>query len=304
MRVEIEDDLDLDRIAASGQCFRWRRLADSSWLIPAFGTFVIVRQVSDSGRQEKKKQNNISLHGGSVTLDLSCSPEEYEKIWAPYFDLNTSYRAIRKMVDPADAFLNAAAEAGRGIRILRQDPFETLISFLISQRKSIPAIQTAIERLCSVYGDPIGEAEGKKIFSFPSAERLAAMECEKYGYGNVTGTCPYREKGIRSCGLGYRLSYIKRTAEFAASNPAAMSDFSALSDDGLKEALLSFYGVGIKVCSCTMLFGFHRLDAFPVDVWMKRALAEHYPAGFDGERYRPYNGVMQQYMFAYYRSRN
>ena len=195
MRIEIDDDLDLDRIAGSGQCFRWRRLADGSWLIPAFGTCVTVRQISSGDRSERRKGNIAGGQASPVILDFSCSAEEYEKLWAPYFDLNTSYRSIRKMIDPEDAFLKAAAEEGCGIRILRQDPFETLISFLISQRKSIPAIQTAIERLCRVYGKEIGEAEGKPVYSFPTAEALTSMKCEKYGYGNVIGTCPYKEAG-------------------------------------------------------------------------------------------------------------
>lgn len=311
MRIEIDDDLDLGKIAESGQCFRWKRLSDGAWMIPAFGTYVIARQVT--GMAERAKAAGAGKSEGSgpsvkkpevpALLDLSCTPEEYESLWKNYFDLETSYRGIRAMIDPEDAFLQSAAEVGKGIRILRQDPFETLISFLISQRKSIPAISTAIERLCRVYGDPLGEAEGGTIYSFPTAESLSAMKCEKYGYGNVVGTCPEREAGFSSCGLGYRLPYIKKTSDFFAANGSALTEFSSLPDEDLKEALLSFYGVGVKVASCTMLFGFHRLNAFPVDVWIQRALHDHYPAGFDFDRYRPYNGVMQQYMFAFYKNK-
>lgn len=310
MRIEIDDDLDLGKIAESGQCFRWKRLSDGAWMIPAFGTYVIARQVT--GMAERAKAAGAGKSEGSgpsvkkpevpALLDLSCTPEEYEHLWKNYFDLGTSYRRIRESIDPADSFLQSAAAVGKGIRILRQKPFETLISFLISQRKSIPAISTAIERLCRVYGKPLGEVEGETVYSFPSAEGLAAFQCEKYGYGNAVGTCPEREAGFSSCGLGYRLPYIKKTANFFAENENALAEFSVLSDEDLKEALLSFYGVGVKVCACTMLFGFHRLDAFPVDVWIQRALADHYPDGFDFDRYRPYNGVMQQYMFAYYKN--
>ena len=318
MRVEINDDLDLEKIAESGQCFRWKRLSGGSWLIPAFGKYVIVRQLSDAvpsgpvagttkpgpvkGRHENAKAGDSAAGTDApAILDLSCTPEEYETYWKNYFDLETSYKEIRAAIDPADTFLTATAGVRKGIRILRQEAFETLISFLISQRKSIPAISTAIERLCRVYGRPIGEEEGETIYSFPTPESLSAMKCEKYGYGNAVGTCPEREAGFSSCGLGYRLPYIKKAADFFAANGNALTEFSSLSDEDLKEALLSFYGVGIKVASCTMLFGFHRLDAFPVDVWMQRALHDHYPDGFDFDRYRPYNGVMQQYIFTSYR---
>lgn len=340
MKIEIEDDLDLDKIAESGQCFRWKKIDEGKYLIPAFGRFVIAGLFDEDGKKP---------------LELSCDEKEFDEIWKDYFDFGTSYTGIRKKIDASDLFLKNSAEAGKGIRILRQDPFETLISFIVSQRKNIPAIESAVERLSKTYGHVVGEYEGEEIYSFPTIVDLQKMHCPKYDSKDADEKkgmdvdekfikCPYKEKGFDSCGLGYRLPYIKKTVgeidkeaeQFSAeafseidgsikSDQSTISDhkmeseqsaevnknidkyleyLQSLDDDSLREKLLSFHGVGIKVASCTMLFGFHRLNDFPIDVWMKRALAEHYPDGFPFDKYAPFNGVMQQYIFAYYRAMN
>lgn len=341
MKIEIEDDLDLDKIAESGQCFRWKKIDEGKYLIPAFGRFIVAGLFDDNGKN---------------TLELSCDEKEFSEIWKDYFDFETSYSNIRAKIDSKDLFLKNSAEAGKGIRILRQDPFETLISFIISQRKNIPAIESAVERLSKTYGHAVGEYDGDEIYSFPTIDELRKMRCPKYDSENADEKkgidvdekflkCPYKEKGFDSCGLGYRLPYIEKTVDeilqdagqlstagFSEANDSRahsvqitsisndikniqntetensiedyLNNLNSLSDDSLRDKLLSFYGVGIKVASCTMLFGFHRLNDFPIDVWMNRALAEHYPDGFPFERYTPFNGVMQQYIFAYYRAIN
>lgn len=294
MVVHIEDDIDLAKIDASGQCFRWRHPAEKRWIIPAFGK---VLQVEELGNNE---------------FWFECTAEEFENVWKDYLDLQTSYRDIRASIPDIDLYMKKAGDLGAGIRILRQDPWETLGTFIMSQRKNIPAIRQCVERLCSCAGDNLGTYQGEKISSFPSPDAILGIRCRKIS--PEQGRCSYQERGIPLCGLGYRMPYVMAAAEWAAAitaepgiarNPRPSTDAgaklsaaaAALSDEQLLQELMKIKGVGIKVASCTALFGFHRTNAFPVDVWMKRVLSQHYPAGFNLSAYAPYAGIMQQYLF-------
>ena len=243
-------------------------------------------------------------------------------MWKDYLDLQTSYRDIRASIPDSDLYMKKAGDLGAGIRILRQDPWETLGTFIMSQRKNIPAIRQCVERLCSCAGDNLGTYQGEKISSFPSPDAILGIHCRKIS--PEQGRCSYQERGIPLCGLGYRMPYVMAAAEWAAAIPPVTSSVrgnadsqdiarkprpsadagaklsaaaAALSDEQLLQELMKIKGVGIKVASCTALFGFHRTNAFPVDVWMKRVLSQHYPAGFNLSAYAPYAGIMQQYMF-------
>lgn len=294
MVVRIEDDIDLAKIDASGQCFRWRHPAEKRWIIPAFGK---VLQVEELGNNE---------------FWFECTAEEFENVWKDYLDLQTSYRDIRASIPDSDLYMKKAGDLGAGIRILRQDPWETLGTFIMSQRKNIPAIRQCVERLCSCAGDNLGTYQGEKISSFPSPDAILGIRCRKIS--PEQGRCSYQERGIPLCGLGYRMPYVMAAAEWAAAitaepggarKPLPSADAgaklsaaaAALSDEQLLQELMKIKGVGIKVASCTALFGFHRTNAFPVDVWMKRVLSQHYPAGFNLSAYAPYAGIMQQYLF-------
>lgn len=294
MVVRIEDDIDLAKIDASGQCFRWRHPAEKRWIIPAFGK---VLQVEELGNNE---------------FWFECTAEEFENVWKDYLDLQTSYRDIRASIPDSDLYMKKAGDLGAGIRILRQDPWETLGTFIMSQRKNIPAIRQCVERLCSCAGDNLGTYQGEKISSFPSPDAILGIRCRKISLEQ--GRCSYQERGIPLCGLGYRMPYVMAAAEWAAAitaepggarKPLPSADAgaklsaaaAALSDEQLLQELMKIKGVGIKVASCTALFGFHRTNAFPVDVWMKRVLSQHYPAGFNFSAYAPYAGIMQQYLF-------
>ena len=278
-------DLDLNKTADSGQCFRWKQLDDQYYRITAFGRVVYLR-IQDG------------------LLQTSCSGEEFQKIWSRYLDLDTDYRKIRDKIPRKDRYLTAAAECGKGIHILRQDPFETLITFLLSQRKNIPAIRECVEKLCRVAGDSLGVFDGEEVYAFPSAEQIGRLQCRKAG---ETG-CSWQEAGETTCSLGYRMPYLRETVRKwreleEESRPESLEDrFQMLTDEELLNRLTEFRGVGIKVASCTALFGFHRLDCFPVDVWIARTLKEQYPEGFDRKQLEPFAGVMQQYMFYYSRS--
>lgn len=282
MTVEIKDDLDLQKIAESGQCFRWEKTE-------ALDNPVLYRIIA-GGRVLFIEDR------GECVFDLSCSENDYVSFWHDYLDLDTDYRKIRSYVKKDDGFLSRAAENGKGIRILRQDRWESLISFIISQRKNIPAIRASIEKLCRAAGRKITLADGEKkwlkergvpdeyseeLYAFPDPEEL-------YGLS---------EEGLKACSTGYRAPYLRRTAEDVLSGSMDLSYMESLNDDELLSELMKLYGVGKKVASCTALFGFHRLNFFPVDVWIERVLETHYIEGFPFESYDPWNGVMQQYMF-------
>lgn len=270
MIVRIEDDFDLRKIADSGQCFRFNECADG-YSVVAGDKYVFVRKMTTD-----------------ETFEFDCTEEDFNTYWKKYFDLETDYRKIRGLIDPnEDQYLFDASEYGTGIRILRQDPWEMLISFIISQRKNIPAIKASIEKICALAGKKIATDKlGNDVFSFPTPEELAKCSIEQ----------------LSACSLGYRDKYVKQAAMDVASGAVKLEEWDGLDDAGLMEKLLSLYGVGVKVANCEILFGYHRLDAFPKDVWINKVLDLKYPQGFLFDKYKPYNGVMQQYLFFYSRS--
>ncbi|MGO5314519.1 DNA-3-methyladenine glycosylase family protein [Bilifractor sp. LCP21S3_A7] len=270
MVTEISDDFDLKKIADSGQCFRWTETEDGYEII-AGSHWVRIREES-RGNEE-----------GRHCLELSCSRKEFETFWRQYFDLGLDYSSVRRRIDPEkDPYLYRASACGTGIRILNQDPWETLITFIVSQRKNIPAIRLSVDKLCRMAGTRLAEEQ----YSFPGPEQMCSLSGEQ----------------LAECGLGYRAKYVHRAAEDAADGRIDFGRLKGLPDDELKEELMALYGVGIKVANCVMLFGFHRLDSFPEDVWILRLLEEEYPGGFPFDAYKPYNGIMQQYLFWYRRT--
>lgn len=259
--------LDLKGIAQSGQCFRMWETPDGVQLV-AKGKFL---QVWDLGQD---------------MFRFSCSQEEYETLWKEYFDLNTDYSQYQACILKKDRFLQQAAAYGQGLRILHQDPFEMLISFIISQRKSIPAIRTAVEQLCKTFGQPIDTPQGQ-LWTFPTADQLAGARIEQ----------------LKECGLGYRAGYVLDAATKVATGELDLEQIANCKDEVLLRRLQTVSGVGIKVASCTALFGYHRLQALPVDIWMQRVLEQEY-GGTWPRSYKKYAGVLQQYMFYYARSGN
>ncbi|MCR5774682.1 MAG: DNA-3-methyladenine glycosylase 2 family protein [Lachnospiraceae bacterium] len=257
-------NLDLRQIAESGQCFRMRMTGEKSAKVTAFGK---VLELKDEGNGE---------------IWFSCSEKEFNSIWYDYFDLETDYAGYIDSIDPADRFLTEAAKYGHGIRILRQDPFETLISFIISQRKNIPAIQSAVEKLCWVCGEKISE----DIYSFPSPKAIAGLS----------------EKELSECSLGYRAPYVREAARRAACGEIDPEAMRKLPDAELFDELVSIYGVGKKIANCVMLFAYHRIAAFPEDVWIRRIEDTYYGGEFPVSEYPGYAGVLQQYMFFYART--
>ena len=273
MVVKVEDDLDLEKISESGQCFRWTREEENSGL-----TYRIIAG--------KNCLYITSLGRGCYELD--CTEDEYRDFWRDYFDLEENYRSIRERIDPdQDPFLWEAAESEKGIRILRQDPWEMLITFIISQNRNIPAIRRSVELLSKACGQKKTDSKGRTYYAFPEPMAVEAL----------------MEKDLADCRLGYRCKYVHAAAEAVSGGMIDLNRLRSAEDEEVMSALTGLFGVGIKVASCVSLFGFHHTNAFPIDVWIKRILADQYPKGYPYERYWPYNGIYQQYMFAFYRHR-
>jgi len=269
MEIRIEDDLDLKKIADSGQCFRWTEIGPDSYRIIADDKCLRIRKTGDS------------------RFALYCPEEEFQDFWHDYLDLDESYSGIREKIErDRDEFLYRASEHEKGIRILRQNPWEMLITFIISQNKNIPAIRRSIELLAETCGSRLTDREGDQYFAFPTAEAVAGL----------------KEEQLRACSLGYRCRYIHEAAMAVANGDMDLNRLTGTDEEETLQALTGLSGVGKKVASCVSLFGLHRLNAFPIDVWIKRILAEQYPNGYPFDDYSPFNGVYQQYMFAYYRN--
>lgn len=254
-------ELDLAVTLDCGQCFRFQQEPDGSFYGIAFGEPLRLRQDADS------------------IVFYKTSEEDFKTIWKPYFDLDTDYAAIRDFLSVDDTMAKAIAFAP-GIRILRQSPFEALVSFLISQNNNIPRIKTSIQRLCEQFGRPLAE-DG---FAFPEPEALWNLEKED----------------LAGLGLGYRDGYLLDCVRRIRDGRLDLNRIAALPLADARTALLQIKGVGVKVAECVLLFGFHRLDAFPIDTWMKKALAAHYPAGFPAA-FHEVAGIAQQYLFHYIR---
>lgn len=225
-----------------------------------------------------KKITFSSLGGGEVELRGSTA-EEYNTTWQRYLSLDSDYDEadrviIESMPNERDrAEMSAAVDSGCGIRILRQDPFETLISFIISQNNNIPRIKKIISALCERYGE-----NG----AFPTADALVEAG----------------EEGIFALKTGFRAGYIYDAAVKVKTGEVVLDDIAKCEDyEECTDMLCSIKGVGPKVSSCVLLFGFGKTEAFPIDVWMKRSLALHFPDGFDPKPLGKYAGIAQQYMF-------
>lgn len=265
MIVTVKDDFNIKRIAESGQCFRANPDRDGSFCFLAGNKKCIVRQVGE----------------GSGEYEVSVNEAEWDGFWKHYFDLELNYSEIRKTAGRMkDEFMTAACESGKGIRILNQDPWEMLISFIISQRKSIPAIKSCIEKLSAACGGDMGD-----FFAFPTPEALDEAD-----------------SGIlAACGLGYRLEYIKDAAHKVRYGELDLESIKELADEELRNTLKEVKGVGDKVANCIMLFAYHRTGSVPIDTWVKKIMEEDYGGANPFLKYGENAGIMQQYAFFYKR---
>lgn len=253
--------LSLELTLDCGQAFRWERQEDGSWSGVASGVLL-----------------NIRYEDGKYILK-NTTKDDFERVWRHYFDLDKDYVEICNTLKK-DKLLAPTIDEYYGIRILNQDSWEALCSFVISQQNNIKRIKGIISRLCEKYGEPLGDG----FYTFPSAKRLASLTVEDF----------------EELGTGYRAKYLERLAKGVASGEIDLEGIKAMSLEDARKSLLNIYGVGIKVANCALLFGFEFYDAFPIDVWMKRVM-EYYPDGlpecFDG-----IGGIAQQYLFHWARN--
>lgn len=259
MKIIVKNtNFDLKQTFQCGQCFRWKELDNG-----AFSAIVSGKRITAAPR------------GDEIAIESAHKREFLEK----YFDLSTDYgEYIRRF--SADPTLKAACACSSGIRLLRQEPFETLISFIISQNNNIPRISGIIERLCESFGE---ETDGG--FSFPTAKRLNGVTAEDLA--------PLR--------AGFRARYIADAVSKINYGEVDFAEVDALPLDAARGHLKRIVGVGDKVADCVLLFAFRKLDAFPKDVWVKRVMERFYPGGLP-ECTKGAEGVAQQYLFDYVRN--
>ncbi len=261
-----KDYFSIPQICGSGQCFRLERLEGEEEIygLTAMGRYLEIRQA-----------------GNSITFD--CSEQEFEQIWKNYFDLEEDYEKIIGSIDREDEYLLRAADYGQGIRILRQDLWEMIVSFLISQQNNIKRIRKCITNLCEKYGEKRQTPKGRIYFDFPDAQALAAVPLEE----------------LYACNLGYRSRYIHETSLSVVRGEVDLEAVKAMGHEEAKKELMKLCGVGVKVAECICLFALHQTEAFPIDTHINKALAAWYPQGFPFEKYRGYEGTLQQYIFYY-----
>lgn len=264
MQVTIHDDFDPKKIADSGQCFRITCLNNGIWRFLCGSRCLYLRRC------------------GPSVYEADCPADEWNGFWHDYFDLGRDYRRVRNAVRQEDTYLRAAADTGTGIRILRQEPWEMIVTFLISQRKSIPAIRRCVDLLASRFGQPI-ETGYEIVYGFPSAQALARASHED----------------LLQCGLGYRAPYIEDAVKKVCSGVLDPQALYGYDDTSLMEALKSVHGIGEKVAGCISLFAYGRTGLAPVDTWIRRVINEKYGGADPFPQYGNMAGIMQQYLFYY-----
>ena len=251
------DNLDLTQIANSGQCFRWVRVNNKVWKFPIYDVWY---------KAWHDENNHSKIH-----ISKADGTEADEELINYYFDIDTNYQSIINEIPKDDLYLKQAADAFSGIRILRQDLWEMMVSFIISQNNNIPRIKKSIEKLCD-----------KKDGKFPD-------------WWNVI------ELNLSDLHLGYREEYLKNVAWwFFTLSP--YTEAILIDSDNPRRELKQIKGIGDKVADCICLFGLHRVDSCPIDTWMKKIIETRYNGTKPEWMNSKYAGVYQQYVFAYERS--
>ncbi len=265
------DSFDISQILECGQCFRFKKLKEYKYTIIAY-----------------KKVLNIEQKGKNIEF-YPCNEQDFKNIWINYFDLNTDYSKIKQELSK-DVVLKKAIEYAPGIRILNQETWECLISFIISQNNRIPMIKQAVQNISKKYGDCIeGEA-----YAFPTLEQLLNAN----------------EEDLKQCKTGFRATYILNACNMVKSGEVKLNEFDNMTTEQIRENLMTIKGVGPKISDCVLLFSQGRTEVFPTDVWIKRVMQYFY---FDKEvsikeihklayeKFGKLAGIAQQYLFNYAR---
>ena len=276
--VDGVNDFTLSQILECGQCFHFDKLDEEVYEVVAFGRAVKMEQTDKV----------LRIYGSSM--------EDYEGIWKLYLDMDNDYGLIKQSVIKADGALKTAVDEKSGIRILNQDFFETLISFIVSQNKSIPQIKQCVKNISHRFGDEVIGYNGEAFYVFPDVQRLHDAT----------------EEELRECKVGFRAPDIKNATEAVYSGAVTKEKLDELDIAQARELLMTIKGVGEKVANCVLLFGLGRREAFPVDVWMKRIMEQMYFDGKDTKKqdieafavnkFGDLGGYAQQYLFDYART--
>lgn len=267
------DDFVPKHIFECGQCFRYLKEKDESYTIVAKGKVI-----------------NVSADNEKIIIK-NTTDEEFSDIWYDYFDLGTDYKKIKETLSD-DIHLKNSAEFGNGIRILNQDLFECIISFIISANNNIPRIQGIIERFSKEYGNEIS-AFNNTYYSFPDIERIKGLKREELSF-------------LRA---GYRDSYLIDAFGKVSSGEVSLEKIRITTTEEARKELMKIKGVGNKVADCILLFGNKRKETFPVDVWVKRSIGSLYSdeigeksiQEFAKDKFSELAGYAQQYLFYYMR---
>lgn len=253
--LNIADTLDC------GQCFRFKIDSDNGFHGVAFGKYLKIMQTDDE------------------VIFINTTATDFDEIWYSYFDFTNDYDSIKKTLS-FDETIQKAIEFAGGIRILKQDKFEALCSFIISQNNNIPRIKGSIEKLSVRFGTKLQDG----IYTFPTIEQLNDV----------------KKEDLQELSLGYRDDYIVDCVQKISSGELSLDEVVTMDIVSAREKLRTIKGVGPKVCECALLFGFHRLEAFPIDTWIKKVLAAFYKDGFPKQA-NEWAGIAQQYLFHYIR---
>lgn len=275
--LENQNSFNLVHIFECGQCFRWNKQEDGSY----------IGVIKDAVVKVQKENDSIIFSGKSNNSDFKTLIREY-------FDLDTDYLEYKDKLSQIDIYLKESIEFGNGIRILRQDLWECIISFIISANNNIPRIKKIIDKISQNYGEKI-EFEGKTYYTFPSPESLSKATVQD----------------LRNMGAGFRDKRIYNTTKMILNKEVDLDKLKNLNNtDLMRDELLKLDGVGPKVADCILLFSLKRLDVFPIDVWVRRVMNELYIhneneekvnknelQALAKEKFLGLSGIAQQYLF-------
>ena len=284
VRIDGVSELDIEKIFDCGQCFRFERVENSKHASEfsgvAYGRFVSFAQDGDT----------LYIYGSDLA--------DFEAVWRGYLDLDRDYREVERdvLAHSQNSALIAAIEYGRGIRILSQEPFECVISFIISQNNNIPRIKKIIEAL--------SERCGEKIELCDEAKKHLSGERIPYAFPSAEALCALGESGLFEMKTGFRAKYIYDASSRVLGGELMLDTVRGEDTESAIEKLCEVKGIGRKVASCALLFGFGKYDAFPIDVWMKRVAEKYFGDEADtlsSRTFGDYAGIAQQYLFYYER---
>jgi N-glycosylase/DNA lyase len=273
VEIVVDDSFLISQILECGQSFRYKHIENNIYDIIAFEKRIRINQV-----------------GKHVYMD--CSNEEYNRLWVRYFDMDRDYEQIQSVLVKIDPVLKKAITEKKGLRILRQAPFEMLLTFILSQNKAIPQIKVLVERLCETYGQMVLDHYGS-YYTFPTAEVLAEVSVEAWRKLKVGFRAPYLYDAIQKV--------VEGVIDFAA--------IEEMEDNMARDKLMEINGVGQKVADCILLFAFGRVEVFPLDIWVRRMMTHAYfndqmitdqiILEFADRYFKGLGGLAQQYLFYY-----